>query len=221
MSIDPRIRVVIADDHEVVRAGIAAVISADEQIEVVGEASDGVGAVDTARLYDADVVLMDISMPGGDGLTSLLTMRRELPSVAVIMLTTFNVDEHISHALRAGAAGYLLKTAPTLEITAAIHAAYRGERALSQQVQDRLIASFLQQTPGDPPEELAELTEREASVFAELARGKSNSEIAAALFLSEATVKTYVTRILAKLGLRDRVQAVVFALKHGFLADDS
>ena len=216
------VRVVITDDHAVVRAGLAAIIDAEPGMLVAGEAGDGTEAVRVARAARADVLLMDISMPGTDGLAGLELMRRELPAVAVIMLTTFNIDDHIARALRAGAAGYLLKTASMHEITAAIRSAHRGERTMSPLVQDRLVDAYLRGAarPPAPPPVLGLLTEREMSVFVELAHGKSNAEIAAALFLSEATVKTYVTRILGKLELRNRVQAVVFALRHGVIAFD-
>lgn len=214
------IRVLITDDHAVVRAGLAAIIDAEPGMVTVGEAADGAQALCAARESNANIVLMDVSMPGTDGLAGLELIRAELPGVAVIMLTTFNVDEHIARALRAGAAGYLLKTASMIEITAAVRAAYRGERALSHGVQERLVDAFLRDAAPPPaqPAVLGLLTERETGVFRELAHGKSNADIAAALFLSEATVKTYVTRILAKLELRDRVQAVVFALRHGVIS---
>lgn len=216
------IRVVIADDHDLVRTGIASIVGVESDMEVVAEASDGLSAAAAAREHLADVVLMDVSMPGSDGLVGLKAVVESQRHCAVIMLTTFNVDENIEQALRAGAAGYLLKTASAPELLGAIRAVHRGERVFSRAVQDRLVNSFLghPHTPPAPPKELQLLTEREREVFAELARGKSNIEIAETLYLSEGTVKTYVTRLLAKLGLRDRVQAVIFALQHG-LADDS
>ncbi|NLT31458.1 MAG: response regulator transcription factor [Propionibacterium sp.] len=216
------IRVVVADDHNLVRAGLRSIIEVQPDMEVVGEAVDGREAAGLADRCAADVVLMDVSMPGTDGLAGLAAVRAARPTCAVIMLTTFNVEESIERALRSGAAGYLLKTASADQMLAAIRAAHRGERVFSRAVQDRLVESYLgraKPTP-EPPPEFGLLTEREFQVFTELARGKSNAEIAGTLYLSEGTVKTYVTRLLNKLGLRDRVQAVIFALQHGLLADE-
>lgn len=217
----PPIKVVIADDHDLVRTGIASIVSVEPDMDVVAEACDGAEAAAAARENLADVVLMDVSMPGSDGFDGLREIMAKQPSCAVIMLTTFNVDENIDQALRAGAAGYLLKTASGPELLAAIRSVHRGERVFSRAVQDRLVDSFLghPHAPPEPPKGLYLLTEREHEVFIELAHGKSNVEIAEALYLSEGTVKTYVTRLLAKLGLRDRVQAVIFALQHG-IGDD-
>lgn len=210
------IRVVIVDDHDVVRAGLAAIIDAEAGLLVAGEAGDGDQVAALVQQSAADVVLMDVSMPQVDGLAGLRSVLAECPGTAVIMLTTFNVEESIEQALRAGASGYLLKTAPAAQLISAIRAVHRGERVFSADVQERLIASFLGSArTAEPPDALGSLTDRETEVFAELARGKSNAEIAETLYLSEATVKTYVTRILAKLGLRDRVQAVIFAVRHG------
>lgn len=215
------IRVVIADDHELVRAGIAAIVSAEPGIEVVGEAANGAEAIEMVRKTAAHVVLMDVSMPTVDGIAGVHRIKQEFPNVAVLMLTTFNIDQHIEDALRAGASGYLLKTAPSEQLVAAIKSANHGQRVFSPAVQDRLVDSYLGQTrTSERPAILDRLTDRELDVFRELARGKSNAEIAGSLFLSEATVKTYVTRILSKLELRDRVQAVVFAFKHGLTADN-
>ncbi|HHW83692.1 MAG TPA: response regulator transcription factor [Actinomycetales bacterium] len=212
-----RTRVVVVDDHDLVRAGLVAILGTDPELEVVGEAGDGMAAARAARDAQAHVVLMDLSMPRADGIAGLRAIRSQSPSTAVVMLTTFNMDESIERALREGAAGYLLKTAPAQELVAAVKAAHRGERVFSSGVQDRLVDAFLDKarTPPAPPRSLRELTDREVDVFRELARGQSNAEIAERLHLSEATVKKYVTRILAKLGLRDRVQAVVFAFQHG------
>lgn len=219
---EQQIRVVVADDHDLVRAGLVAIIGVEPDLRVVAEASDGEMAADLARQHDADVVLMDVSMPGSDGLAGLRRITEESPSCAVVMLTTFNMGESVEGALRAGASGYLLKTASADELLAAIRAARRGERVFSRAVQERLITSFLDSSLAvpAPPAELQLLTERELDVFIALARGLSNAEIAAALFLSEATVKTYVTRLLAKLHLRDRVQAVIFALQHGLVPEE-
>ena len=216
------IRVVVADDHDLVRAGIVAIIDAEPDLEVVAEAADGAEAAEAVRRHNADVVLLDVSMPGVDGLEGLTRIAEQSPMCVAVMLTTFNMVESIEQALRTGAAGYLLKTASTDEMLAAIRAASRGERVFSRAVQDRLVDAFLGQARPQPqaPAELELLTERELDVFIELAKGRSNAEIAATLFLSEATVKTYVTRLLSKLGLRDRVQAVIFALQHGLVPDE-
>jgi len=218
----PTIRVVVADDHDLVRAGIVSILDAEPDLEVVAEAADGAQAAEAVKQHGADVVLMDVSMPETDGLEGLARIVAQSPRCVVVMLTTFNMGESIEQALRAGAAGYLLKTASPDEMLAAIRAAHRGERVFSRAVQDRLVDSFLGRARPlpQPPAELKLLTERELDVFIELARGRSNAEIAATLFLSEATVKTYVTRLLAKLGLRDRVQAVIFALQHGLVPDE-
>ncbi|MGJ3508071.1 response regulator [Enemella sp. A6] len=222
MNQESPIRVVVADDHNLVRAGLRSIIEVQPDMEVVGEAVDGREAAQLAERRSADVVLMDVSMPGTDGLAGLAAVRAVAPKCSVIMLTTFNVEESIERALRSGAAGYLLKTASAEQMLSAIRAAHKGERVFSRAVQDRLVDSYLGRAKPapDPPPEFKLLTEREFQVFTELARGKSNAEIAKALFLSEGTVKTYVTRLLTKLGLRDRVQAVIFALQHGLLAEE-
>lgn len=213
----PPIRVVVVDDHDLVRAGLIAILGTEADLLVVGEAGDGLSGARVARDTRADVVLMDLSMPRADGITGLRAIRAQSPDTAVLMLTTFDLGESIEQALREGSSGYLLKTAPSTELVGAVRAAHRGERVFSTAIQDRLISSFLDKNrpPEPPPSSLQELTEREVEVFQELARGQSNIEIANRLHLSEATVKKYVTRILAKLGLRDRVQAVVFAFQHG------
>lgn len=221
-AVEQIIRVVVADDHDLVRAGIVSILESEPDLQVVAQAADGAQAADAVMQHCADVVLMDVSMPVTDGLEGLKRVVANSPMCVVVMLTTFNMSESIEQALRAGAVGYLLKTASPDEMLAAIRAAHRGERVFSRAVQDRLVDSFLGRSrpAPQPPAELKLLTERELEVFIELAKGRSNAEIAAALFLSEATVKTYVTRLLAKLGLRDRVQAVIFALQHGLVPDE-
>lgn len=216
------IRVVVVDDHAVVRAGIASIVDAEHDLRVVGEASSGLDAAKVAATTRPHVLLMDISMPGSDGLEGLRAVKAAMPEVQVVMLTTFNVVESIERALREGAAGYLLKTASALDVVESIRAAHRGDRVFSRAIEDRFIDHFLEggaRRP-EPPAELRLLTQRELEVFLELARGLSNAEIAQRLYLSEATVKTYVTRFLAKLGLRDRVQAVIFALQYGLVGLD-
>ena len=211
------IRVVIADDQDLIRAGLRAILQSASDLEVVAEASDGAQAARLAREHDADVVLMDVQMAGTDGLTGLDAVSTAAPRARVIMLTMYDVDDYVVRALRAGASGFLLKTTPPEDLTAAIRKAHAGQHVFGPSVTDRLVRSFVNRpAPSDGiPEVLRCLTDRELEVFDALARGLSNAEIGAALYLSEATVKTYVTRLLAKLGLRDRVQAVVLAFECG------
>jgi DNA-binding NarL/FixJ family response regulator len=210
------VRVVIADDQALVRTGFRAIVSDEPDLDVVGEAGDGRAAVEQVRLHRPDVVLMDIRMPGMDGLeaTRLLTANRS--TARVLVLTTFDLDEYVFAALRAGASGFLLKDAPADQLLTAIRVIAAGDALIAPSVTRRLIAAFAQQpTMTDQPAQLASLTPRERDVLRLLSRGMSNSEIAAALFLGEATIKTHVSRILTKLGLRDRVQAVVLAYESG------
>lgn len=210
------VRVVIADDQALVRTGFRAIVSHEPDLDVVGEAGDGRAAVEQVRLHRPDVVLMDIRMPGMDGLeaTRLLTANRS--TARVLVLTTFDLDEYVFAALRAGASGFLLKDAPADQLLTAIRVIAAGDALIAPSVTRRLIAEFANQpTPTDRPAQLESLTPRERDVLRLLARGMSNSEIAAALFLGDATIKTHVSRILTKLGLRDRVQAVVLAYESG------
>jgi DNA-binding NarL/FixJ family response regulator len=210
------VRVVIADDQALVRTGFRAIVSHEPDLDVVGEAGDGRAAVEQVRLHRPDVVLMDIRMPGMDGLeaTRLLTANRS--TARVLILTTFDLDEYVFAALRAGASGFLLKDAPADQLLTAIRVIAAGDALIAPSVTRRLIAEFANQpTQTDRPEQLESLTPRERDVLRLLARGMSNSEIAAALFLGDATIKTHVSRILTKLGLRDRVQAVVLAYESG------
>ena len=216
------VRVVIADDQALVRTGFRAIVSHEPDLDVVGEAGDGRAAVEQVRLHRPDVVLMDIRMPGMDGLeaTSLLTANRS--TARVLILTTFDLDEYVFTALRAGASGFLLKDAPADQLLTAIRVIAAGDALIAPSVTRRLIAEFAHQpAPTDRPEQLESLTPRERDVLRLLARGMSNAEIAAALFLGEATIKTHVSRILAKLGLRDRVQAVVLAYESGLIQPGS
>jgi DNA-binding NarL/FixJ family response regulator len=210
------IRVLLVDDQELVREGFARLLRDVDDLEVVGQAADGVAAVDTARRVRPDVVLMDVRMPGMDGVDATARIVEENPEVRVLVLTTFDLDEEVRRALHAGASGFLLKDTPYDQLIHAIRVVRRGDAVLAPQVTRRLLASV---APGPRPEEaarLARLTEREREVLGLVAQGLSNAEIGALTFLSEATVKTHVGRVLAKLGCRDRVQAVVFAFRTGF-----
>ncbi len=214
------IRVLLVDDHELFRAGLAAVLET-AGFRVVGDAADGPSAIRAAAELRPDVVLMDIEMPGGDGLAAAERILGEHPNVRVLMLTTFDLDEYVFRALRVGASGFLLKTSPPDRLIAAIRDCATGETALAPTVIRRLIDSYVERAPAPPagqtPAALSVLTGREVDVLRAVARGLSNAEIGAELFLAEPTVKAHVTHILAKLGLRDRVQAVVLAYESGFV----
>jgi DNA-binding NarL/FixJ family response regulator len=211
------IRVVIADDQDLIRAGLAGILSAEVDIEVVGQASNGLEAATVARETSAAVVLMDVQMPGIDGVAGIRAVAAARPETRVLMLTTFDLDEYVFGALREGASGFLLKTTPPDELVAAIRAVHSGDMLFAPTVTRRLVEAYVRRPPSSAgvPEVLAPLTERELDVFRAIAKGLSNAEIGAELFLGEATVKTHVTRILSKLGLRDRVQAVVLAYECG------
>ena len=218
---DP-IRVLVVDDQELVRSGFCVILDAAEGITVVGEAANGEAAVSAAAAHHPDVVLMDIRMPGMDGLEATRLLTRGSPgseTPKVVMLTTFDLDEYVYEALRAGASGFLLKDSPRADLIAAVRVAAAGDAMLAPSVTRRVIEVFarrpLQAAPA--PSRLASLTAREREVLVLLARGGSNTEIAAALFVSEATVKTHVGNLLAKLGLRDRVQAVILAYETGIV----
>jgi DNA-binding NarL/FixJ family response regulator len=213
------IRVLVVDDQELVRSGFCVILEAAEGITVVGEAADGDAAVSAAADCHPDVVLMDIRMPGMDGLEAARLLTSSSPAPKVIMLTTFDLDEYVYEALRAGASGFLLKDSPRADLIAAVRAAAAGQAMLAPTVTRRLIEAFARRPPetSPAPSRLASLTAREREVLVLLARGASNGEIAAALFVSEATVKTHVGNVLAKLGLRDRVQAVILAYETGIV----
>ncbi|MFE6780213.1 response regulator [Streptomyces sp. NPDC057702] len=218
-------RVIIVDDQAMVRAGFAALLAAQSDIDVVGEAPDGRQGVEVSRTTHPDVVLMDVRMPEMDGLEAARQLLSPPPGVVhrprVLMLTTFDVDDYVYEALRAGASGFLLKDAPPADLISAVRIVARGEALLAPSVTRRLIADFARQRPAprrDPALRLGGLTPRETEVLELIARGLSNTEIAAALVLAEQTVKSHVGRVLAKLGLRDRAQAVIFAYESGLVA---
>jgi DNA-binding NarL/FixJ family response regulator len=204
--------VLIADDQPLVRAGLRAILETQPDIAVAGEALDGLDAVELARRRAPDVVLMDVKMPRLDGIEATRRIVAE-SGVAVLVLTTFDLDEYVYEALRAGASGFLLKDAPPESLIAAVRVLAAGEALIAPAITKRLIERFAQTAPpaSTPPPAFGELTPRELEVLVLIAHGRSNREIAEELVLSEATVKTHVKRVLAKLGLRDRVHAVVLA----------
>jgi len=218
------IRVLLADDQELLRLGFRMILNKEPDIEVVGEAGDGGEVIALASKCDPDVVLMDIRMPVFDGIEATRRIVSESPSVRVLILTTFDLDAYAFGALRAGASGFLLKDAPPSELVAGIRIVASGDAVVSPRVTRRLLEehAHLLEVPGDQGRartalNTAGLTDREQEVLGAVAEGLSNAEIAARLFVSEATVKSHVGRILAKLGLRDRVQAVVFAFETGIV----
>jgi DNA-binding NarL/FixJ family response regulator len=214
------IRVLVADDQSMVRAGFRMLLSGEPDIEVVAEASNGLEAVDKASRFDPTVVLMDIRMPELDGLEATRRILAGDSAARILILTTFDLDEYVYEALRAGASGFVLKDDPPEQLLAAIRTVARGEALLSPAVTKRVIRQFTRLPRPAPPKELEELTERELDVFRLIARGLSNSEIAQELFISDTTVKTHITHILQKLQLRDRVQAVVLAHETGIFERD-
>jgi len=213
------IRVVVADDQELVRAGFCVILDNVEGITVVGEAATGAQAVAQAAHLHPDVVLMDVRMPEMDGLEATRLIAANPAAPKVVMLTTFDLDDYVYAALRAGASGFLLKDSPRADLIAAVRAAAAGDALLAPSVTRRLIEAFARRPAetSPPPSQLASVTARERDVLMLMARGRSNAEIAAALVVSEATVKTHVGSLLAKLGLRDRVQAVILAYETGLI----
>jgi DNA-binding NarL/FixJ family response regulator len=212
------LRVVVADDQDLVREGFALILDR-AGIEVVGQARDGAEAVELAREHAPDVVLMDLRMPRLDGIGATSAIAREVPGTRVLVLTTFDLDEYVVDAVRAGASGFLLKDVRPDDLVHAVRVVARGESMVAPAVARRLLERFAAR-PADPAPDPAwdRLSERERAVAVEVAHGRSNQEIAAALFLSEATVKTYVSRIFTKLDLRDRVQLVVLAYETGLIS---
>jgi DNA-binding NarL/FixJ family response regulator len=215
------IRVVLADDEHLVRVGFRMVLDAHGEFEVVAEASNGREAIDAAAANRPDVIVMDVRMPELDGIAATETIARELPEVRVLILTTFDLDEYAFAGLRAGASGFLLKNAPPAELVGAIRTVAAGDAVVAPRMTRRLLETFAQHMPTTTQtsrdQRLAQLTDRELGVLQAIALGQSNQEVAASLGLSEATVKSHVSRILAKLGLRDRVQAVIFAYESGLV----
>ncbi len=204
------IRILIADDQALVRAGFKMILDAEDDLAVVGEASDGLQAVSLARSLRPDVVLMDIRMPELDGLEATRRILAADDTVRILILTTFDLDEYVYEALRSGASGFLLKDGPAEQLLSVVRVVARGEALLAPQITRRLIAEFSRRLrPTARPERLEALTQRELDVLKLVARGLSNVEIAEELYVAETTVRTHVARILTKLGLRDRVQAVV------------
>jgi len=212
------IRVLLADDQTLVRDGFRSIIEREPDLEVAGEAGDGRVAIEQARALHPDVVLMDIRMPVLDGLAATRALLSDPDPPRVLVLTTFDRNEYVYEALKAGASGFLLKDVRAGELTEAIRTVAAGDSLLSPKITRRLIEDYVRRpTPGQPPPGLAELTDRELDVFRLLARGLSNAEIAQQLVVETTTVKTHVNRILTKLDLRDRVQAVVLAYETGLV----
>ena len=210
-------RVLIADDDHLTRAGLAELLSYDPTIEIIGQVSSGRAAVERARALTPDVILMDVRMPDLDGIAATRELSRAVPSAKVLILTTFEQDDYIFGALRAGASGFLLKRTRPEELIAAVHTVAAGDSLLSPSVTRRVIDRMAQQpTPGFADQsKLGQLTPREREVLELIARGLANREIAAALVVEESTIRTHVKRILMKLGLRDRLQAVIFVYENG------
>jgi DNA-binding NarL/FixJ family response regulator len=209
------IRVLVADDQSMVRAGFRMLLSGEEDIEVVAEATNGLEAVQKAARFDPTVVLMDIRMPELDGLEATRRILAADEAARILILTTFDLDEYVYEALRAGASGFVLKDDPPEQLLAAIRTVADGDALLSPGITRRVIKQFTRIPEPTPPKELEELTERELDVFKLIARGLSNAEIGQELYISETTVKTHITHVLQKLNLRDRVQAVVLAYQSG------
>jgi DNA-binding NarL/FixJ family response regulator len=215
--------VLLADDQAMIRAGLRKILEAEADLRVVGEAGDGADAVDLARDLRPDAVLMDIRMPVLDGIEATRRIVAAQPSVRVLVLTTFGLDTYVFEALRAGASGFMLKDAPPEELVAAVRIVAAGDALLAPAVTRSVVEEFVRApaSPPAPPAALDELTPREREVLDLLARGLSNPEICARLVISDATAKTHVARILQKLGLRDRVQVVIYAYEHGVVTPGS
>ena len=214
------IRVLVADDQSMVRAGFRMLLSGEEDIDVVAEASNGLEAIEKADRFAPDVVLMDIRMPELDGLEATRRILAADGTTRILVLTTFDLDEYVYEALRAGASGFVLKDDPPEQLLAAIRTVAAGDALLSPTVTKRVIERFMRLPRPTPPSELDDLSARERDVLRLVARGLSNAEIGQELFISETTVKTHVTHVLQKLNLRDRVQVVVLAHQTGLVESD-
>ncbi|BCB91439.1 response regulator [Phytohabitans suffuscus] len=220
MTQERPVRILLADDQPLLRTGFRMVLGAEEDLDIVGEAGDGAEAVDLARRLLPDVVLMDIRMPRLDGVAATRAIVDARLPVRVLILTTFDLDEYVVGALRAGASGFLAKDVPAEDLVTAIRTVAAGEAVVAPRILKRLLDRFADSLPdpsATPPKALDSLTEREREVLVQVARGLSNAEIASALSVSETTIKTHVGHVLTKLGLRDRVQAVVLAYETGLV----
>lgn len=216
-----RTRVMLVDDHASLRAGLELVLASDPGLEVVAQAADATDAVRQALLTRPDVVLMDVEMPGGDGIGATAAVLRAVPTTRVLMLTMFDLDEYVAGAMRAGASGFVLKTASAPELIGAVRACASGETVLAPAVLDRVVDHFVQRHGPTADPDVERLTEREREVLVLMCRGLSNQEIAQELFVELATAKTHVAHILQKLGARDRLQAVVRAYRAGLGEEDN
>ena len=214
------IRVVVADDQEMVRDGLAAILATEPDLEIVGTAADGAESIDVARRERPDVVVMDVRMPGTDGIEATGVITGAEWS-RVLVLTTFDLDDYVFQAVRAGASGFLLKDAPRGRLADAIRSVARGDMLVDPVVTRRLVERFAVSRARSDDQRLGVLTQREREVLVEIGRGLSNAEIAARLYVGEATVKTHISALLRKLGLRDRVQAVILAYETGLVTPDS
>ena len=216
------IRVLVVDDQELVRAGFIMILNSQDDIDVVGEAANGSDAVDAVGRLRPDVVLMDIRMPIMDGLEATRILKTSNIDLRILVLTTFDPDEYVYKALKAGASGFVLKDIPPNDLLAAVRVVAKGEGLLAPSITQRVIAQFAERPlPSEASQELERLTDREGEVLRLMAKGLSNSEIAEELYLSPTTIKSHVAGVLAKLELRDRVQAVVFAYEHGIVRPGS
>lgn len=215
------IRVLLADDQSLLRMGFAMVLGAQSDIQVVAEAADGLEALGVLERTEVDVVLMDVRMPRMDGVEATRRIAERRDSARVLILTTFDLDEYAFAAIRAGASGFLLKDVPPHDLIAAIRAVHAGDAAVAPTTLGRMLARFATHLPESAPHAVAELTAREREVLLRVARGRSNQEIAQDLSVAEATVKTHLGRVLHKLGLRDRAQAVIYAYENGLVRPQS
>jgi DNA-binding NarL/FixJ family response regulator len=213
------VRVVVVDDNELIRTGLVTVIDSDPGLEVVGQAGSGPEGVELARRLSPDVVLMDVEMPGGDGITATAEIASEPGGPRVLILTMFDLDDYVVEGLRAGASGFLIKTTPPGDLIAAVKSSASGEVTVGPTIMARLVSSYVRKPAPATTPAFERLTDRETEVLLAMCRGLSNAEIAGELWMAETTVKTHVARILAKLQVRDRVQAIVLAHRHGLVSD--